>query len=87
MTNLLDIIFYDFGSVLPRTRPCAIGAHIYRMAHKKSLRWARPFFRGMDDDDICIQQLIADSGNRIRQRISRCELHACNGRFYWFLRL
>ena len=25
---------------------------------------ARPFFRGMDDDDICIQQLIADSENR-----------------------
>ena len=75
---------------MPRARPLAIGAHIYRMANKKSLRWARGrvrYFRGMDDDDICIRQLIADSENRIRQRISRCELHSCNGRFHWFLRL
>ena len=38
---------------------------------------ARPFFRGMDDDDdICIQQIIADSLNRICQPISRFELHS-----------
>ena len=29
-------------------------------------------FPGMDDDDICIQQLMADSEYRIHQRISRC---------------
>ena len=44
---------------------------IYRMGPR-----ARPFFCWMNDDDICIRQLMADSLNRICQPISRFELHS-----------
>jgi len=30
---------------------------------------------------------MADNEILIRQRISRCAVHACNGRLHWFLRL
>ena len=39
------------------------------------------FFPGMDDDDICIQQLMADSEYRIHQRISRCSNMLVTGFF------